>query len=98
MFFCNCAKKHGDCSLIQVCTFLMQEEIRTAAQSLDEKELLTKLTNNDPIALEAKYHKNCLAEALTKAKGDNVIQVGHKATLLLLIQHLKASFLILKHI
>ena len=68
MYFCNCAKKHGDRSLIQVCTFLVQEKIKISAQSLDEKELLTKLTNNDLIALEAKYHKNCLAEVLTKAK------------------------------
>ena len=30
--------------------------------------MLTKLTNNDLIALEAKYHNNCLAEVLTKAK------------------------------
>ena len=46
----------------------MQEKVKIAAQSLDEKELLTKLTNADLIALEAKYHKNCLAEVLAKAK------------------------------
>ena len=48
--------------------FSRARKIKIATQSLDEKELLTKLTNNDLIALEAKYHKNCLEEILTKAK------------------------------
>ena len=48
--------------------FSRARKIKIATQSLDEKELLTKLTNNDLIALEAKYHKNCLEEIVTKAK------------------------------
>ena len=81
MHFCNCAKKHGDRPLIKVCTFPMQEKINIAPQSLDEKELLTKLTNNYLIALEAKHHKNCLAEVLTKAKRRQSSTSGPRATL-----------------
>ena len=58
----------------------MQEK-RIAAQSLDENELLTKLTNNDLIALEAKYHKNCAAKVLTKTKSRQSSTTGPKGNL-----------------
>ena len=66
--FCGCLKKHGDCSLVQICTFPVQEKIKDAAKELGDHGLLTKVLGNDLIALEVKYHKNCLAEIMTKAK------------------------------
>ena len=59
----------------------MQEKIKIATQSLDEKELLTELTNNDLVALEAKYHKNCLPEVLMKAKTGESSTSGSRGTL-----------------
>ena len=66
--FCGCLKKHGDRCLVQICTFPVQEKIKDAAKELGDHGLLTKVLGNDLIALEVKYHKNCLAEIMTKAK------------------------------
>ena len=66
--FCSCLKKRGDRNLVQISTFHIQDTIRNAAKELEDQNLLAKVLGNYLIALEAKYHKNCLAEILTKAK------------------------------
>ena len=66
--FCGCLKRRGDRSLVQICTFPVQEKIKNAAKELGDYGLLAKVLGNNLIALQVKYHKNCLAEIITKAK------------------------------
>ena len=66
--FCSCLKKRSDHNLVQISTFHIQDTIRNAAKELEDQNLLAKVLGNDLIAREAKYHKNCLAEILTKAE------------------------------
>ena len=65
--FCNCGKKRGDSKLYQVRTTDIWEKIEKAAEVVNDAELLIKVQNQDLIALDAKYHKNCLAVILMKA-------------------------------
>ena len=41
--FCGCLKKHCDRSLVQICTFAVQEKIKNAAKELGDHGLLTKV-------------------------------------------------------
>ena len=61
-------EKHGNGSLVQICTFPVQGKIKNAAKELGDHGLLTKVLGDDLIALKVKYHKNCLTEITTKAK------------------------------
>ena len=66
--FCGCLKKRGDHSLMQICTFPVQEKIKIVAKELGDYGLLADVLGNDLIAFEVKYQKNCLAKIITKAK------------------------------
>ena len=69
--FCGCLKKRGGRSLVQTCTFPVQEKRKDAAKELGDHGLLANVLGNDLIASEVKYHKNhknCLAKIITKAK------------------------------
>ena len=64
--FCNCAKKHGDCKLIQIRSKDVQKRIQDAAEIANDPELLIKVQEQDLFASDAKYHKNCLGNFLNK--------------------------------
>ena len=64
---CNCAKWHGDTTLVHIRTFEAQDGLQSAAVLLNNQELLTKVQGQDLITLEAKYHKNCMAHILVQA-------------------------------
>ena len=66
--FCNCLKKRGDVTLIRITTPQVQDNIKKAAQTLSDNELLVKVLNAALIAVQEKYHKNCMADVLTRAK------------------------------
>lgn len=56
-FFCG---KQGD--LHEVTSLPLDKKIREHAFALQDSALLAKLSMGDLIALEAKYHKNCLSD------------------------------------
>ena len=64
--FCNCIRKNNDIKLINVSSQNIQDTTVDIARALENHELLTKVLGIDLIAAEAKYHKNCLGNALTK--------------------------------
>ena len=66
--FCYCKKKRGDTNLINVCTWELHNKINDVANTLGDEQLHTKIQGTDLIAKEAKYHKNCLGNALNKAE------------------------------
>ena len=66
--FCGYLKKCGDRDFVQVSNFPIKEKIENAAEALGDRSLLSTVLGNDLVALEAKYHKICLAETLTKAR------------------------------
>lgn len=59
--FCDCGKKKGDASLVNVCSPEVQQTIYDVASQVNDYNLSTKVLNQDLIALEAKYHTNCLS-------------------------------------
>ena len=64
-FFCN--RSDGK-TLHQVSTFQADKRVRDAALFLNDKELLAKLSAGDMIAMEAKYHSQCLANLYNKER------------------------------
>ena len=64
---CNCLKKRGDAHFSLVCTMQMQNTFQSAVLAHSDDNLRVKVTGQDLIALEAKYHKNCLAQLLVKS-------------------------------
>ena len=67
---CNCAKKNGDKILYQVRTFNVQTNIREAIL-INDSDLISKTQDINLIAIEAKYHKNCLAKLLVMKDHSN---------------------------
>ena len=65
--FCNCIRKNNDTKLINVSCPEIQDTIVDIARALENHELFTKVLGTDLIAAEAKYHKNCFGNALTKS-------------------------------
>ena len=64
-FFCN--RSDGK-MLHQVSTFWADRRVRDAALFLNDKELLAKLSAGDMIAMEAKYHSQCLANLYNRER------------------------------
>ena len=65
-FFVIC-KSDGK-TLHQVSTFQADKRVRDAALFLNDKELLAKLSAGDMIAMEAKYHSQCLANLYNRER------------------------------
>ena len=65
--FCNCIRKNNDIKSINVSSPIIQDTIVDILGALENHELLTKVYGIDLIAAEAKYHKNCSGNALTKS-------------------------------
>ena len=59
--FCDCVKKKGNSTLFNVSTLELVQTIRDIASKVNDYDLSTKVLHQDLIALEAKYHKNCLS-------------------------------------
>ena len=54
-------KKKGNSTLFNVSTLELVQTIRDIASKVNDYDLSTKVLHQDLIALEAKYHKNCLS-------------------------------------
>lgn len=65
-FFCSNTESKG--KLHEVCTFQLDCRVRNCAQKLQDQELLSKLSEGDLIALEAKYHVKCLVNLYNKTR------------------------------
>ena len=63
-FFCD--QEAGVAGLHEVSTMGMDQTIRTYATELKDTNLLAKLAPGDMVALEAKYHKSCLADIFNR--------------------------------
>ncbi|KAJ8380702.1 hypothetical protein SKAU_G00014800 [Synaphobranchus kaupii] len=74
-FFCN--KPAGSEVLHEVATKQIDFNVRKAALETEDTELLAKLAPGDMIALEAKYHRNCLRMLYNKAR-QAVANYGHE--------------------
>ena len=64
-FFCN---RFDGKTLHQVSTFQVDRRVRDVALFLNDKELLAKLSAGDMIAMEAKYHSQCLANLYNRER------------------------------
>ena len=51
-----------------VATYGLDARVRRCALELEDTSLLAKLAPGDPIALEAKYHRKCLANLYNRAR------------------------------
>ena len=59
--FCDCVKKKNDAFLVNVCTLKVQQTIFDIVFKIwSFHGLSTKVLHQDRIAIEAKYHRNCL--------------------------------------
>lgn len=67
--FCNCYKYKGDAALYTVSSEDCENKTQHLAESLKDENVLVKVQGQDLIALEAKYHKNCLGRYFLKVKG-----------------------------
>ena len=65
-FFCN--QPAGSTVLHEASTYQLDQNVRECALQLKDTELLAKLAPGDMIALEAKYHLNCLAMLYKRAQ------------------------------
>ena len=61
-------KRKGDVDLRNISTRRAQQTIRDLALNLEDYDLQTKVLEQDLIALEAKYHDNCLSTYIQKAE------------------------------
>ena len=66
-FFCGKPANDSD-SLHRTSTFDLDIRVRQCAQQLQDQTLLAKLSEGDLIALEAKYHAQCLALLYNRAR------------------------------
>ena len=46
----------------------MEKKVREAAAELLDERLIAKLSEDDLVAIESKYHKTCLAEFYNKVR------------------------------
>ena len=58
-------------SLRQACTFQLDQRVRECATELQDMKLISKLSEGDMVAIEAKYHARCLANLYYRAKLQN---------------------------
>ncbi|KAG0720472.1 hypothetical protein GWK47_048454 [Chionoecetes opilio] len=65
-FFCN--KPAGTADLHEAATKEIDKNVRRCATELGITELLAKLSAGDMIAIEAKYHRNCLRALYNKIR------------------------------
>lgn len=65
-FFCN--KQAGTADLHEAATKEIDKHVRRCATELGDTELLAKLSAGDMIAIEAKYHRNCLRALYNKIR------------------------------
>ena len=65
-FFCN--EPAGSASLHNTSTYNIDTNVRRAALDAGGTTLLTKLATGDMIAIEAKYHQNCLRSLYNRAR------------------------------
>ena len=65
-FFCN--EPAGTTNLHEASTHKLDLKVRRYALQLEDRKLLAKLSVGDMIALEAKYHRNCLTTSYNKAR------------------------------
>ena len=54
-------KRKGDSTLVNVSSLEVEQTIRDIASKINEYDLSTTVLQQDLIALEAEYHKNCLS-------------------------------------
>ncbi len=66
MFFCD--KEETKESLTQAQTLGLDKRVRDAATQLQDEKILAKLSAGDMIAVEAVYHKTCLAALYNRIK------------------------------
>ena len=59
--FCDLVKKKGDACLVNVCSSDVQHTIFDIVSKINDYDLSTKVLHQDLIAVEAKYHRNCLS-------------------------------------
>ena len=57
-----CDKKATLSQLRQACTYKLDTNIRESAEKLQDSSLIAKLSTGDVIALEVKYHPDCLVK------------------------------------
>ena len=65
-FFCQ--QPGGTDGLYDVATFQTDKRVRSCATLLGDTELLGRLSAGDTVALEAKYHTNCLVRLYNNAR------------------------------
>lgn len=65
-FFCN--KPAGTAELHHAATMEIDKNVRRCATELGDTELLAKLSAGDMVAIEAKYHRNCLRALYNKIR------------------------------
>ena len=66
LLFCN--EPVGTTDVHEASTHQLDLKVRRCALQLEDRELLAKLSAGDMIALEAKYHRNCLTTSYSKAR------------------------------
>ena len=65
-FFCN--EPAGTTNLHEASTYQLDMKVRRYALQLEDRKLLVKLSAGNMIALEAKYHRNCLTTLYNNAR------------------------------
>lgn len=71
-FFCGeSSSEHLQEQLHDVCTFSLDARVRQCAHELADRELIAKLSEGDLIAIEAKYHLNCLNQLYNRTRSVN---------------------------
>ena len=70
-FFCEDEEADGD-PLHEASSFDIDNKVRQCAIDLGEKTLIAKLSAGDMIAIEAKYHRKCLAALYNRHRGYKV--------------------------
>ena len=65
---CFCGDSAGKEGLHEASTFQLDKNVRRAATLIGDMQLLGHLSAGDMVALEAKYHTNCLLKLYNRAK------------------------------
>ena len=66
--FCDGSEETPNDKMHEVTTFELDTRVRTCANLLQDSKLLAKLSADDMIAIEAKYHLRCLVKLYNQAK------------------------------
>ena len=73
-FFCE--KEDAESNLSSAQTFALDRRVRDAALLLSDEKLLAKLSEGDLVAIEAKYHKSCLASLYNRVRNATKNDLG----------------------